>query len=587
MNNQTQNQNQHSSPEDTLFMIGIVAFAVLLGVLWTSAEFAMWLFHGRTFHVSTKVVAQALFRLPKHLSDPAAAWPAPFDHELPDAAQYWFAIGIELAIPALLAIGIYVAVHRFRTSSGHSRSGSLDRRTRAGVIAQARFAKTRELRPLFATFPLHGRFLLGTAGRHTLATEPVWTAARGRRQTTGPGAVAIIAPSRSGKTLRANAGMVAWDGPMVNLTSKSDSYEATRHARAQLGEIKVFDPAGVTGIPSDKWSPLTGAATTDGAMRAARALVEAAPHDTSGVSSGQFWTDMAESLIAGLLVLAANAEGMSFADVVRWIVSVDTPTDGAPGEVSPLLKAMKSVDDPEKRAAAAFASQTLEGLWRNDHRTVSSVYTTARTVVWPWVNPVVAQTATDTTIDAEWLLSGANSLYISIPLSDQDRLRPVLGGLLNDLIAQVYDRFIRTNRPLDPPLLIVIDEAATLRPQQLASWVATLAGAGVQLVTIWQSLTQIDAAYGKHGQAILTNHLTKVFLPGMSDTVGLDYLGRLTGEEHLPSYLGGRRDGSGERETVATVPLTPPTVLRQMKRGRALLLHGNLPPASIRVRSPR
>jgi hypothetical protein len=73
----------------------------------------------------------------------------------------------------------------------------------------------------------------------------------------------------------------------------------------------------------------------------------------------------------------------------------------------------------------------------------------------------------------------------------------------------------------------------------------------------------------------------------MSDTVGLDYLGRLTGEEHLPSYLGGRRDGSGERETVATVPLTPPTVLRQMKRGRALLLHGNLPPASIRVRSPR
>jgi hypothetical protein len=107
MNNQT--QNQHSSPEDTLFMIGIVAFAVLLGVLWTSAEFAMWLFHGRTFHVSTKVVAQALFRLPKHLSDPAAAWPAPFDHELPDAAQYWFAIGIELAIPVLLAIGIYVA----------------------------------------------------------------------------------------------------------------------------------------------------------------------------------------------------------------------------------------------------------------------------------------------------------------------------------------------------------------------------------------------------------------------------------------------------------------------------------------------
>lgn len=143
------------------------------------------------------------------------------------------------------------------------------------------------------------------------------------------------------------------------------------------------------------------------------------------------------------------------------------------------------------------------------------------------------------------------------------------------------------NAPLDPPLLIVIDEAATLRPDQLASWVATLAGAGVQLVTIWQSLSQIDAAYGAHGQAILTNHLTKVFLPGMSDLAGLDYLGRLAGDEHLPSYLGGQWGNHDEREPVATVPLSPPTVLGQMKRGRALLLHGTLPPASIRIQQSR
>jgi hypothetical protein len=62
---------------------------------------------------------------------------------------------------------------------------------------------------------------------------------------------------------------------------------------------------------------------------------------------------------------------------------------------------------------------------------------------------------------------------------------------------------------------------------------------------------------------------------------GLDYLGRLTGEEHLPSLLGGTWRNAGSDSGVAAVP---PTVLRQMRRGRALLLHGTLPPANIRVR---
>jgi len=578
----TNNDQQHMAAGEVMLGIALAVFAFLLGLVWSSAELAMRLFRGRFFHVPVGVVARTMVRFPHHLSDPARAWPPLVAAALPGPIQYWCAIALEIGVPLLLTVAGY-GLLRHRRGPRDSRHATLDRRTRAGVVGEGRLANTAELRPLFARLPLHGRFLLGTVGRRHLATEPVWTSVGRRRRTTGPGAVAIVGPSRSGKTVMANAGIAAWDGPAILLSVKTDVLDATREVRSGLGEIMVFDPARVTNDESAKWSPIESAATADGAMRAARALVEAAPHETSSVGGGHFWTDMAESLLAGLMALAANAEGRNFADVVRWVVSVDTPTDGAAGEVAPLLRALQSDADPDRQAAAAFAAQTLEGLWRNDHRTVSSVYTTARTVVWPWVNPVVANTATETTVTADWLLSGANSLYVAIPLADQERLRPVIGGLLNDLVAQVYDRFIRTNRPLDPPLLVVIDEAATLRPEQLASWVATLAGAGVQLVTIWQSLAQIDAAYGVHGQAILTNHLTKVFLPGMSDIAGLDYLGRLTGEEHLPSVLGSPWSGSRDGESVATVPLTPPTVLRQMKRGRALLLHGTLPPASIRL----
>lgn len=131
--------------------------------------------------------------------------------------------------------------------------------------------------------------------------------------------------------------------------------------------------------------------------------------------------------------------------------------------------------------------------------------------------------------------------------------------MLNDLVGQAFERFIQSNKPLDPPLLLVIDEAATLRPDQLPSWASTLSGIGVQLVTAWQSVSQIEAAYGKQSQAVLTNHLTKLFFAGMSDAAGLDYLSRLLGDEHVPSRLSSQSGYvEGDRQSVTGVPLVPP-----------------------------
>ena len=158
--------------------------------------------------------------------------------------------------------------------------------------------------------------------------------------------------------------------------------------------------------------------------------------------------------------------------------------------------------------------------------------------------------------------------------------------MLNDLVGQAFDRFVRENKPLDPPVLIVMDEAAILRPDQLPSWAATLSGIGVQLVTAWQSVSQIEAAYGRHVQGILTNHLSKLFYAGMTDSPGLDYVSRLLGDEHLPARLSadvGAPD-SGRQMSVATVPVVPPAALRRMHPGDALLIHGTLPPAHVRLR---
>ncbi len=559
---------------DTAFAVAIGAAGVLSGATWLGAQLAALLARNDRPAAGLGDALQALVRLPSNFSDPKQAWAPELRGDLPGPLLYWLATAVVVAVVVVLvAVGSRLV---------RGRSDALDRRERLGVPTQGRLATKKDLKPLLVRRPESGRFVVGRFGRSLVATEaPV--ARRVRRRGSGRGAVALVGPTRSGKTTAAIGGILDWDGPAILCSVKSDLLAATRERRAELGEIQVFDPSGVTGQGNAAWSPLRVAATTTGAVQAARAVVEAAPR-TTNVEQGEFWSQMAESLLAGLMCVAANSGDRTFSDVVRWVVSTDMPTDAGPGEVAPILRALRADSDEARKRAGDFGALVIEGLWRNDPRTVASVYATARTLVWPWVDPLVAEATKTCTVDLDWLLADRNTLYICVPVKEQHRLRPVLGGLLHDLMGQAFDRFVATNVPIDPALLVVIDESATIRPYQLPSWAATLSGVGVQLVTAWQSVSQIEAAYRRDAPAILTNHLTKLFFAGMSDANGLEYVSRLLGDEHLPSQIGVPTRCSDEAVQVATVPVVPAAALRRIHPGDALLIHGTLPPAHVRRR---
>jgi type IV secretion system protein VirD4 len=74
---------------------------------------------------------------------------------------------------------------------------------------------------------------------------------------------------------------------------------------------------------------------------------------------------------------------------------------------------------------------------------------------------------------------------------------PLFSGLVTRVIEAAYDRAARQGRPLDPPLLVVLDEAANVAPlAELDVLASTAAGHGIQLVTVWQDLAQLTARYG-------------------------------------------------------------------------------------------
>jgi type IV secretion system protein VirD4 len=569
------------------FEIVVLALAAVaaaaIGIVWAGASLAL-LAAGHPRALPLDAAARAARQLPETAGHPAAAWPAPIAELLPGPVLYWTCTGVAAAAVALGAAAAY------RRWGGH-RVGTTRRRP-LGVDARAGFATPTDLAPLTVPGPIRGRFILGRAGRRLLATEDATTNSehrhRRRRARTGDrGAVALVGPSRCGKTTAAIGGILEWDGPAVLSSVKADLLGATRGWRTHEGQVQVFDPTSTVGRrgTSASWSPVAQSSTTVGSQRAARALCDAAPK--GGVEGGMdFWLAQAEILLSALLYVA-NRTNRDMGALAAWVLVQDRPSDLGPGEVRTALDALLCDPDDAIVTAAADASRSLMGVWDMEERTRSSVYATAQTVVWPWADPGVAASSRGRSIDLPWLLSGRNTVYLCSPIEDQRRLAPAFGGLLNDLINQAYRHVALTGRPIDPPLLIVIDEAGNTPLRSLPEYASTLAGLGVLLVTIWQSIAQLEAAYGRAADTILTNHLSKVFYSGLSDPATLRYLGTVLGDAEVETRSRTASGGPGPTASQwATTrnPLAPVHALRQMQPGDALLLHGTLPPAHIRTR---
>ena len=172
------------------------------------------------------------------------------------------------------------------------------------------------------------------------------------------------------------------------------------------------------------------------------------------------------------------------------------------------------------------------------------------------------------------------------PPDEQERLAPLFAALVREVIAAAYDRYARTHEPLDPPLLILLDEAGNIAPVPgLAKLAATAAGVGVQLVSVWQDLAQLHAVYGEGAETVVNNHRAKLVLSGVADERTVRWVRELLGDERRTALS--RTHGEARRSyTESTVerPLAPAHLTRQQQPGHGILVYGALAPARVRLR---
>ncbi len=265
------------------------------------------------------------------------------------------------------------------------------------------------------------------------------------------------------------------------------------------------------------------------------------------------------------------------ADVLHWVET---------GEEAEVLVVLEHTGVPEALDAARSA-------FAKEERQRSSIATTVETLLEPFAGGPGASGGTlgepgGEPVDPDRLLSGTDTVYLCAPAHDQRRLTPLFVGVLRAVLDGAYDRAARAGRPLDPPLLVVLDEAANIAPlSDLDALAATAAGHGVQLVTVWHDLAQISARFGPKASTVVNNHRAKLFLSGISDPTTLEYASTLMGDEELalPATTSGGRGGPSTTHSPSVRRLAPPDALRRVSPGNAVLVYRDLPPARLRLRT--
>lgn len=526
---------------ESIAFLGVLAVLGFGAILWATGEISGFLAGGRRPGTSFSEMGEVLVRLFEHLGDPSRAWPRGQRSAVGGPALFYGVLLSLIFVAGIMALTLY-RVFKGTFSDGRTRSA---------------WASLGDLRELVVKGPRPGRLVLGRVRGKLVAGE--------KRQS-----VIVLGPTQSMKTSGlAIPAILEWQGPVLATSVKNDLIRHTIALREERGDVWVYDPTSATGAQSSGWSPLASCRDWHGAQRTASWLAGATTTPAVGLSDAEFWYATAAKLLAPLLYAAARSGG-TIEEVVRWVNLQ---------EQDEVTKALKGAEKEAQEAATAS--------FKREGRQKSSVYTTAETVLAASGDPVVAASAKTCDITPRDLLDGTHrTLYVVALSHEQRRLRPLFETLLHTVVSYAFEHASKEG-PLDPPLLVVLDEAANIAPlRDLDSLASTAASHGIQLVSVFQDLAQISTRYGERAQTVVNNHRGKILLSGISDTQTLEYAWRLLGDEEVlqSSVTRGAQGARSTTESTTLRSLAPAHVLRSIRPGEGILVYGHLPPARLTLR---
>ena len=504
---------------ETAVGVAAIALAVPLLLMLVTGHVAALLFDGSFPRYALSDVPGVLGRIFENLGDPGRAWDPVNRGGDPPGPIAWWATMLLFAVPA--GLGVRRLYERYGRSDEERRE----------------FATWKDIRHLRPERGAEYQVVVGTANRRKIVVHDLHS-------------VLVVGPAHSGKSSGVVVpALLEWDGPAIVASNKGHVLHETIGHRSHKGEVHVFDPSATGRYPRSGWSPLTTCGDWAGAIRTARDLTlaskasigaEADSGDLTGIVHSDLWSSSMATALAPFL-LAAATSGRSIMDAAEWLERE---------ERDEVLDVLRAIDREAVRAH--LATFTRADPMR------SSFFHVMYQILSVYKDPNVAASAGRHDIIPNELLDGdAHTLYLTTPEYDQARFRPLCSTIVRQILAAAYDRSTQLGRALDPPLLLLLDDATGVAPMNELSRLASAASSrGVQIVSVFQDFAQIEGEYGGSAGLVVKNHRVKLLLSGSQ-------------------YIDSARD---DRQ------LLRPKLGEHLDEDEGALFYGNSPPVRLKLR---
>ena len=544
-------------------LLGVVSAGLIVFVLLAGGGLLSALISGHglpTHHVEGAVTTFA------HVRDPSLAWKVPMG----PAWLYWSTTVIVVFGGTVLSVfcAQYLQRELRKRNDDPTRvAGLADRhevRTAAGaknLVARGSILRPQQVKPIVRDLG----FFLGTSRRVDCFASV-------------EDSMVILGPPRSGKGYHLVIPFILdAPGAIVTTSTRPDNLAATMTARARRGPVGVFDPqglaVGVTGTL--RWSPIRGCEDPQTAMMRAGALCAGA---AGGVKDANFWQQQTEVVVRCLLQAAA-IDGRSVSDVYRWSLS--------PDEAKEAVEILKTSSHATPQWGSALG--TVVGL---ESRPRSNIWSVVSGVFAPLASPRVIEQLSPGSSDefhpAEFLRE-KGTLYLLGTSSGAFATANFVSALIEDVVEMARQlASASVGARLDPPLALVLDEAANYPLPSLGSLMSEGVGSGITTVAVLQSLAQARDRWGNdQAQAIWDSATSKIILGGSSNASDLADLTQLIGEQDAPETTTTRQAGGGRNvsESTRQRAILDPSTIRLIRTGHALLMLRAAKPIMLTLRT--
>ena len=349
----------------------------------------------------------------------------------------------------------------------------------------------------------------------------------------GPEHVKVIAPTRSGK----GVGLViptllTWPGSTIVYDLKSENWNVTAGYRSKFSRTIYFNPNDPN---SAHFNPHSEVRLGELEVRDVQNIADMIV-DPDGLGMKDHWAKTGHSLLVGAIL------HMLYAEPDKTLSGLADFLSNPERTLIQTLELMMNAEHVNGETHPVVASAARDMLNKSENER-SSVLSTAMSFLSLYRDPIVAKNTADSDFTIKDLMQSDEplSLYLVIPPSDINRLRPLFRLIINQICRRLTEEL--NPKENKHRLLLLLDEFPALgRLEFFETALGVIAGYGMKAMLISQSVSQIDKTYGPRNSVLDHTHVRVLFAPNTIETAEVvsRMLGSKTESVEKKNYGGSR-----------------------------------------------